>query len=105
MMAALVKNSLLLIFSVFMTQKTLAHFVLEYEIISVTTHVTGCGADESTLQCETYLSHFCLREGRGTLSNDTLDCPLGFGSTIAFGENYPAVREITSNRPWTVSHI
>lgn len=74
--------------------------MLEYEIVSIITHVTNCGEDESTPECETYLSDFCLREGRNTLSNDTSDCPLGFGNSL---DQYPATREIMSQQPWTVS--
>ena len=74
--------------------------MLEYEIVSIITHVTNCGEDESSPECETYLSDFCLREGRNTLSNDTSDCPLGFGNSL---DQYPAIREIMSQQPWTVS--
>ena len=40
----------------FKTQKIQAHFVLEYEIVSITIHAVNCGEDESTPECETYLS-------------------------------------------------
>ena len=88
---------------VLMENKGLANFVLEYEIISISTHVHNCGGDESTSECETFLSDFCLREGRNTLSNDTSDCPLGFGSAVYYGENFPIMREIMSEESWTVS--
>ena len=44
-------------------QKTFI-FVLEYETVSIITHVTNYGGDESTPECETYLSDFYLRELR-----------------------------------------
>ena len=92
----------LLVVLLFKTQKIQAHFVLEYEIVSIITHAVNCGEDESTPECETYLSNICLREGRSTLSNDTSDCPLGFGSIV---DQYPATREIMSQQPWTVSPV
>ena len=87
---------------ILLCSKSLAHFVFEYEILSVITRVTNCGGDEGSPACETYLSDFCLREGRATLSNDTLDCPLGVGSTIVYKEPYPTARIITSEHPWMV---
>lgn len=94
---------LILLVLLFKIQKTLVHFVLEYEIVFIVTHVTIChGGDESTPECETYLSDFCLREGRDKWSNDASDCPLGFRSSV---DQHPAIREILSQQPWTVSPI
>lgn len=92
----------LLLILIVLLLKVQAHFVLQYEIVSISTHVTNCGKDESTPECEIYLSDFCLREGRNTLSNDTSDCPLGSGSIV---DQYPAIREIMSQQPWTVSPL
>ena len=98
---------LILLVLAFKTQKTQAHFVLKYVIISITTqaHVTNSVGDESTPQCKSYLSNFCLREGRNTSSNDASDCPLGFGSSIDRRVEYQVMREIMSQQPRTVSKL
>ena len=93
---------------VLITSQTLAEFVFEIQVFSITTsNTTDCGADESTPDCETYLSIFCLREGRNTTSTDMTDCPLGFANRtyVYYYEPLPT-RYIISNQPWTVSgHI
>lgn len=87
------------------TSNSLAEFVLEIQVFSITTsNTTNCGADESTPDCETYLSIFCLREGRSTTSSDTTDCPLGFANRTYYYYYEPLpTRYIISDQPWTVS--
>ena len=83
-----------------------ADFMLEILVESITTsNSTNCGRDEYTPECETYLSTFCLREGRNSTSSDVADCPLGVASrTYYYCTSYePAVRTIVSEQRWTVS--
>lgn len=87
------------------TSSSLAEFVLEIQVFSImTNNTTNCGADESTPDCETYLSIFCLRGGRNTTSSDTTDCPLGFANRTYYYYYEPLpTRYIISDQPWTVS--
>ena len=88
-----------------LTKQSLAEFVFEIQVLSVTTsNRTDCGSDESTPDCETYLSVFCLREGRNTTSNDLADCPLGLTNGASYYEPLP-IRYIISDQPWTVSSL
>ena len=85
--------------------QSLAEFVLEIQVFTVmTSNTTDCGADESTPDCETYLSIFCLREGRNTTSSNAADCPLGFANRTYYYYYEPLpTRYIVSDQPWTVS--
>ena len=86
-------------------KQSLAEFVLEIQVFSITTNnTTDCGADESTPDCETYLSIFCLREQRNITSTSTTDCPLGFANRTYYYYYEPLpTRYIISDQPWTVS--
>lgn len=86
-------------------KRSLAEFVLEIQVFSIMTdNTTDCGEDESTPDCETYLSIFCLREGRKTTSTNTTDCPLGFANRTYYSYYEPLpTRYIISDQPWTVS--
>ena len=48
--------------------------------------------------CETYLSSFCLRGPRSTMSTATFDCPLGTAGRL----DDSGIRMISSNQPWEV---
>ena len=83
-----------------------AAFMFEIKVHSITTSNTSdCGGDDSTPECETYLSTFCLREGRSTMSSNVADCPLGVANrTYSMYYIYePVIRNIVSEHPWTVS--
>ena len=82
----------------------LADFIFEIEVVSITTsNASDCGGDDSTPECETYLSIFCLREGRNTSSSDKADCPLGVAGRTYYYSYETAIRNIVSDQPWTVS--
>jgi hypothetical protein len=90
---------------VLIINQSLAEFVLEIQIFSImTNNTTDCGADESTPDCETYLSIFCLREQRITTSSNATDCPLGFANRTYYYYYDPLpTRYIISDQPWMVS--
>ena len=84
----------------------LADFLFEIQVLSITTsNASDCGGDDSTPVCETYLSIFCLREGRNFTSNNTADCPLGTANrTYFFSYEIAPIRYIVSEQPWTVGY-
>ena len=86
-------------------KQSLAEFVLEIQVFSIMiSNTTDCRVDESTPDCETYLSIFCLREQRNTTSTSTIDCPLGFANRTYYYYYEPRpTRYIISDQPWTVS--
>ena len=96
--------SIVIALLVLTTSQSLAEFVFEIQVFSImTSNTTDCGTDESTPDCETYLSVFCLREGRNTTSSNTTDCPLGFANrTYYYYEPLPT-RYVISDQAWGVS--
>ena len=78
----------------------LADFVFEIQVLSITTsELSDCGGDDYTSRCETYLSFYCLREGRDTTSNSTADCPLGY---YDYDNELLPTMYIVSDHPWPV---
>ena len=76
-------------------------FVFEFGLHSVSTM-----ANVNCDRCETYLSIFCLREGRSTQSEIEDDCPLGSSGRTNVNDVFtlPLMRRILSQKPWTVSN-
>ena len=89
---------------------SMSQFVFELELDprSVTANFNCADGLGDSVECTTYFSIFCLREGRDTRSTNEGDCPLGTSGRLnVFDERLPSpqIRRITSPRPWPVSKI
>ena len=102
------KLVLQVVFFMLIISQALAEFVFEIQVFSIrTSRNADCSADDSTPQCETYLSIFCLRELNTTFySTELEDCSFGSanGTLVYYYETLPLTRYIVSDQPWPVSN-